>query len=313
MQINRGIRVNEQVLHAVVGRRDVLRGGAGVAASVIGLGLAGGVAAAQAATTFPIKVDATRLFYRYFVIPGVTSTWTDSRTVQTFSLAPGSYSFQIASGYYADFTFRVTATGAVDYDSAYDGFLSGRGSSTLAIDGLVVTLDARYLSGSGVLLVAPLTNDDWITYRSVRLVPASYYSVQQGSGEVATFSFKLGVDGRWSYNAAYSVSAGGFLDGAGTSTLTFYGYPVLVDARAAGGAGVTIQPIWGMPFSPTAVEYACLLPAQSFALQVRSGVVSSASFALAPNGTFTIAPSATSLLAADSFNGLRRLKVIAPL
>ncbi len=68
-----------------------------------------------------------------------------------------------------------------------------------------------------------------------------------------------------------------------------------------------------MPFSTTSVEYACLLPAQYFALQVRSGIVSQASFSLAPNGTFTIDPSATSLLALDTFNGLRRLNVIAPL
>jgi len=65
----------------------------------------------------------------------------------------------------------------------------------LRIDGLVVTLDARYLSGSGVLLVAPLTSDDWISYKTVRMVPASYYSVQQGSGEVGNFSFKLASTG----------------------------------------------------------------------------------------------------------------------
>jgi hypothetical protein len=55
-------------------------------------------------------------------------------------------------------------------------------------------LDARYLSGSGVLLEAPHTNDDWISYRTVRMVPASNCSVQQGSGEVAKFSFKVGID-----------------------------------------------------------------------------------------------------------------------
>ena len=66
-----------------------------------------------------------------------------------------------------------------------------------------------------------------------------------------------------------------------------------------------MQSIWGMPFSPTSVEYANLLPAAYFALQVRSGIVSSATFSLATNGTFTIAPAATSLLSLDSFHGLR--------
>jgi hypothetical protein len=307
--------VQDVTLEARAARRDVLLGAAGLAAGVVGATLAGlgGSVAHALPATFPISIDATHLFYRYFIVPGVTSNWVDSRVVQSFNLAPGEYSFQIASGYYADFTFRVTTTGTIDYDVAYNGFLSGRDTSTLTIDGLLVTLDARYLSGSGVLLVAPLTNDDWITYRTIRLVPASYYSVQQGSGVVTNFNVKLGVDGHWAYAAAYDLGAGGFLSGAGTSTLTFYGYPLLVDARASGGVGVTVQTIWGMPFSTTGVEYACLLPARYFALQVRSGVVSSASFSLAPNGTFSIDPSATALLSLDTFRGLRRLNVIAPL
>ena len=304
--------MDEELLDARTARRTMLRGAVGLAAGVLGVGLAGSVAQANPAT-FPISIDATRLMYRYFVIPGVTSTWVDSRTVQTFNLAPGTYAFQVASGYYADFTFSVTATGTIDFSTTFNSFLSGRGTSTLSIDGLQVTLDARYLSGSGVLLVVPLTNADWISYATVRMVPASYYSVQQGSGEVANFSFKLGLDGHWSYTAAYDVGAGGFLAGNGTSTLTFLGYPVLIDARTAGGTGVTIEPIWGMPFSTTSVEYACLLPAASFALLVRSGVVSNASFALAQNGTFSIAPASTSLLGLDTFHGLRRISAIAPL
>jgi hypothetical protein len=130
---------------------------------------------------------------------------------------------------------------------------------------------------------------------------------------VANFTLKLGVDGRWVYNAPLDVGAGGFLSGQGTSTLTIFGYPILVDARAAGGTGVVVQTVWGMPFSTTSVEYACLLPAQYYALQVRSGVVSNASFSLGTNGAFAIDPGATSLLALDTFNGLRRLRVIAPL
>jgi len=299
-------------VETLIDRRKVLRGAAGLAATALATALTGSVAHANS-TTFPISIDATQLVYRYFVIPGVTTGWTDSRTVQTFNLAPGQYSFQVASGYYADFTFIVTSTGTVDYATSFNSFLNGRGTTTLRIDGLVVTLDARYLSGSGVLLEAPHTNDDWISYKTVRMVPASYYSVQQGSGEVANFSFKLGVDGKWSYSAALDVSSGGFLAGNGTSTLTFFGYPLLVDARAAGGTGVTVQPIWGMPFSTTSVEYACLLPAQSFSLQVRSGVVSTAAFSLSPTGEFAVSPSSTSLIALDRFNGLTRVRATAAL
>ncbi len=295
-------------------RRDVLRGAFGLAAGALGAGLAAGLGTSIAHAsggTFPVKIDATPLVYRYFVIPGVTSNWVDSRTVQSFDLAPGVYSFQIASGYYADFTFRVTPLGTIDYDVAHNGFLSGRNTSTLTIAGLSVTLDARYLSGSGVLLVIPTT--DWITFATCRMVPASYYSVQQGSGVVADFNFQLDVNGHWQYKAPYDVLNGGFLAGAGSSTLGFYGYPLLVDARAAGGTGVTVQTIWGMPFSTTSVEYANLLPAQYFALQVRSGIVSQATFSLSQKGVFTIDSGAMSLLSLDTFHGLQRMNVIAPL
>src|SRR5216684_1743866 len=125
------------------------------------------------------------------------------------------------------------------------------------------------------------------------MVPASYYSVQQGSGEVTSFDFKLGLDGTFSYDPSYDISCGGFLAGNGTSTLEFLGYPILVDARAAGGAGLTIQPIWGMPFTPTAVQFANLLPAQSFTLQVNSGERTKAVFSLEAGGRFSFDSSLT--------------------
>jgi hypothetical protein len=201
--------------------------------------------------------------------------------------------------------------GTVDYDHSFDAFLSGRGTSTLTVNGFAVTLDARYLSGSGVLLV--VGGADWIAYRTVRMVPASYYSVQQGSGVVADFQFKLGLDGHFAYQPAYDYGAGGFLRGNGTSTLEFLGYPILVDARAAGGAGLTIQTIWGMPFAYTAVQFANLLPASYFALQVNSGVVTNAQFKLSASGVFSFSPSLAPYLALDTFDGLTRLRALGPL
>ena len=145
------------------------------------------------------------------------------------------------------------------------------------------------------------------------MVPASYYSVQQGSGLVANFIFRLGLDGRFGYEPAFDVSQGGFLAGNGSSTLEFQGYPLLIDARRSGGAGLTLVPIASMPFSPTSVAYASLLPAASYSLQVQSGVVSSAHFSVASDGTLGIDPAQASILRNDSFHGLRRLSVLGPL
>jgi hypothetical protein len=49
-------------------------------------------------STHAIAIDATRLFYRFFIIPGVTHDWVSSRSVQTVELAPGEYGFQVQSG-----------------------------------------------------------------------------------------------------------------------------------------------------------------------------------------------------------------------
>ena len=69
-----------------------------------------------------------------------------------------------------------------------------------------------------------------------------------------------------------------------------------------------------MPFTDTSVEYANLLPAAgTFALLVRSGIVSAAHFSLGPDGTYTIDPSSASLLQLDNYRGLRRLTVLAPI
>lgn len=131
-------------------------------------------------STFPIVIDATGLFYRFFIIPGVTPEFVDSRTAQTLQLAPGEYSFQVQSGVLTDLSFTVTPQGTLDYDHSCDTFVGGRGTSLLQLIGFEVTLDASSLSGAlgggGVLLASmALTNHDWIQRRTVRLLPQSIF------------------------------------------------------------------------------------------------------------------------------------------
>lgn len=259
---------------------------------------------------FTIEIDATPLMYRFFMIPGVTGTWVDSRTVQSLTLAAGTYRFQVASGYFADFSFQVTADGQVDYDAAFDAFLGGRGTTRLTIQGFEVTLDARYLSGEGILLVAP--GSEWIRHRTVRMVPASSYQVQQGSGQVARFAFQIDGNGMFQYDEA---RFGGFLRGRGTRTLELLGYPILVDARRSGGDGVTISPVQSLPFAVSSVDCANLLPADGFRLLVRSGRVSDAGFNLSESGAFTPQGGSASQLtvAPGGFHGLTLLSVNGPI
>jgi hypothetical protein len=75
----------------------------------------------------------------------VQDTLISSREVQTFQFEPGDqYQFQIASGLIADFTFKVTDRGKVDYEASFNGFLSGRGTDTLMILGWEVTFDCHF-------------------------------------------------------------------------------------------------------------------------------------------------------------------------
>jgi hypothetical protein len=262
------------------------------------------VGGAAAAT---IEIDATRLFYSHYQIPGITPDWLESRsTVRALEMPQGTYHFQIASGYYADFTFRVTAVGTVEYDEAYEPFLDGHGSSRLVIDGFEVTLDARYLSNAGVLMV--VTTNEWVLHRTVRLVPASHYRVQQGSGIVGDFEFALDLHGRFQYNQGLDVTAGGFLGGRGTSTMQFLGYPLLIDTREGGGEFLLLNPIWGMPLYPAKVAYVSLLPAPRFMLQTRGGAMTIGEFSLDRSGVFGLAAGLDTYLALDRFHGLRRLR-----
>ncbi len=260
----------------------------------------------------PLRVDATRLFYRRMYLPGVTGpAGVDATTtVPMVRVLPGSYSYQFASGYFADFRFTVTLAGTIDYSPDYATFLSGAGGSTLTLTGLPVTFDARRLSGSGVLFAdMPVISADWIRHREIRLLPASHYRFQQGSGQVAPFTVKLGLDGRFTYAAGF----GSFLRGNGTATLEFLGYPVCVDTRAAGANGVTIYPIWAMPYDTSGTQIAYLLPGARFTLVTRSGGLTRAGFSLSVDGKVGIDSSLSSYLRAERSGDLAVVTALGPL
>jgi len=205
---------------------------------------------AAALATFPIQIDATQLFYRFFFLDPGDQKAVSTDNVQKFQLAPLSgYRFQFGSPMIADFSFAVTDKGNVEYDDDCRGFLDGFGTPNLTIKGLLVTLDALHLTGAdrarpatGVVLAnAQLNSDiiptDWIAFRDdIRLLPAKGCGVIVGSALVASFTFDLKRDGTFDYDPAWDSTSinKGFLTGLGTNTLTFLGYPLTVDARGVG-------------------------------------------------------------------------------
>jgi hypothetical protein len=258
---------------------------------------------------FPIEIDATQLFFRDFLLfiqGGVPTPTFSTKTVQHISLAPGLYNFQFGSGMIADFNFTVTADGKVDYDPAFNGFLSGGGgtSNKLTVGGLPVSVDARLLTGadnaarpSGVLLantqLSTIVAEDWIVFQTIRLLPANGYGIIVGSALVSSLAFDLNRDGKLNYNQAWDVSQGGFLKGLGSDTLTFFGYPLTVDATAVSdGLNINVE---NFPVSDTGKAEVVLLPAKGYALQL-ANAHSQISFNLELNGELTFnAPLSNSL------------------
>ena len=264
-------------------------------------------------SNFTVQIDATRLFYREFLVQPTSLGWIDASTVQSIALAAGTYSIQVQSGVYTDFSFTVTAQGTIDFSTAFDGFAAGRGSALLTLAGLEVTLDASELahgSGGGVLFASiPFGSDPWMLVRTLRLLPQQHYMVQQGSGVVCNLEFALGTDGRFAYAPALDVAQGGCLAGAGTPALRFHGLPVVVDVSAV-SALLGLPDIAGLEPVRTGLQTLRVLPADFFRVQIDQGITGSL-FSLDNHGGVTLAASPDGMrLALDAPAGVPRVRAL---
>jgi fibronectin-binding autotransporter adhesin len=124
-------------------------------------------------------------------------------------------------------TFTVTPAGTVDYDPSLDGILSGRGTSTLIVNGRTIGIATNELS------IPALTLDQTLTVpRTLSVVysftdlPGTYSLVDSaGSGSIR---FLLNGDGTVGYDPLLQ----GVLLGAGRNELIVRGVAVTVDATA---------------------------------------------------------------------------------
>jgi hypothetical protein len=243
-----------------------------------------------AGVSFPIHLDASQLFFRYYIIPGVTPNWTDKQAVSDINFAPGVYAYQIGSGQIPDFVFTVTSAGLIDYVAADDTFLSGRGTSTLVIRGFPIRIDATRLTGQGILLPSSPSegepNAGWITDQTVWLLPAQNYSTLQGPAMTGNFIFDIGLDGLVHYNSAFS----GFVSGDGTTTMTLRGYDLCVDARPLNPAYMSVQTVY-QAFDKPPLQLVHLMPTPGYGLDLGlpAGITGCAGFNVGIDGTITVA------------------------
>jgi hypothetical protein len=210
-----------------------------------------------------------------------------TRTLSTFSLGVGSHTLTTTEGLGNSLAFYVAADGTVDYDPSLNGLLSGRGTTTLVVHGVTVTIDARALSYHSLVvdntIVSPTAQAFTFTGLPGRAI------LSDPSGSTQSVPFTLGADG----TVSYDPSLEGLLTGKGTKALTVHGIAVTIDARAlsykAVAADNTVVAPTAQPFSFTG------LPG-SLTLADPSGSTQHVTFTLAADGTVDYAPSLNSIL-----------------
>ncbi|MBL7500168.1 hypothetical protein I6A81_28765 [Frankia sp. CN7] len=227
----------------------------------------------------PVTVDATSLTAQAFSIAPATG-WLNSRTSQVVRLLPGRYSFTVAGSTPVPFT--VGADGRVDFDPQI-GYASGRGTTTLAVQGLPVTVDATSLTAQA-FSIAPATG--WLNSRTsqvVRLLPGRYSFTVAGSTPVP---FTVGADGRVDFDPQI-----GYASGRGTTTLAVQGLPVTIDATALTCQAFALSPTTGwIPAHPAAGQPR-LLPGSFTFVSCPAG--RTFPLVLTPAGTFDYNPGLT--------------------
>jgi len=258
---------------------------------VLGLLSAGGAEAAN----FSITIDATALTNTAFVLQGPAGTpcnltYCDGKVPETLSLPEGSYLFQPGSGMVMFCSFSVSSPGVVDYSIACDGFVSGRGTSTLTIKGFHISVDATALSESGIYMasLAGGTILDSHVVQPMTLVAtnADEYGIQPGGGLVADFAFGVDTSGHITYGTAFDS----FLSGRGTSTLTIHGFTINIDARPLSATSFVLPGLFGLADTLQAnsvVETYAVMPAASYGFQIGSGEVSNMVWGVDGNGLIT--------------------------
>jgi hypothetical protein len=131
----------------------------------------------------------------------------------TATLLPGMQSLEYSNGVGPlDFVpFSVDNSGAVDYDASLNGVLSGRGSSTLAVNGVTVQIDAHALTMPN-LLMNYTVNFATATAFTATLLPGMQSLFPINGGPVA---FSVNNSGAVDYDHSFDSE----LSGRGTSTL----------------------------------------------------------------------------------------------
>jgi hypothetical protein len=175
-----------------------------------------------------IVIDATALTAPTLSIQGVVESF-PSDEPQLLLLSPGTYRIRhhtaVAPGIvFVDFT--VTASGTVDYSSVLDAVLSGRGTTSLTVLGLAITLDASALT-SPAFHIGGLIDTDVPTAAvyALRVLPGPY---RFQTLNAALYFFTVTPTG----TVDYAVEDDDISSGRGTANLAIFGHEIQLNATA---------------------------------------------------------------------------------
>ena len=213
---------------------------------------------------FDISLDATALSLQNLAIVG-----------------SGNYGFPFTSDHATSFTllprdtyllnsagdniyFTVDPDGNIDFGSELDGFLDGRGTQNLAIQGFDISFDATALSLQNLAIIGsgnygfPFTSDHATSFT---LLPRDTYLLNSAGDNIY---FTVTLDG----NIGFGSELDGFLDGRDTPSLVVRGFAISFDATSLSLQNLAIigSGNFGFSFTSDNATSFTLLPRDTYLL-----------------------------------------------
>lgn len=164
-----------------------------------------------------IHVDTAELTYPWFWLPGILPHFVDGSVAggAPVDLPEGQYSFQQTRDRPCDLGFGVTADGTVDFDRADDHLLGGRGTTTLHVVGVPVTLTVGGPTPPLLPMWGGCVEPIRDAVRTLRMPPGRDYALRLGRLSRQHLRFSVRRDGAVDYAAEYETA----LSGRGTACL----------------------------------------------------------------------------------------------
>lgn len=165
-----------------------------------------------------IRIDTSPLTYARLRVPGATGHLVDGsvRGGAAVTLAAGRHTVEQSQRPGTALPFEVTEDGFVDYPASLDGVLAGRGSRTLRVVGVDVTVRPTGRARPLLPLWGGCREPIGARVRTLRMPPGEAWALRLLQRPSTLLEFHVGADGRVDYPAACERA----LSGRGTGVLT---------------------------------------------------------------------------------------------